>query len=1315
MLWGLPAYREGAGMAGYNIGTAWIQVAISGSNLTREVEKQLDKVSTSRAENSIVSGLGGAFQKVGKIAAGALAVAGTVGLATGFADIATQAITASDATNKFKNTLDFAGKSAADIERLTKSTKDYADKTVYGLSDIQSITAQLASNNVAGYDRLAEAAGNLNAVAGGNAETFKSVGMVLTQTAGQGKLTTENFNQLADAVPGASGKLQQALLEAGAYTGNFREAMEKGQITAEEFNAAVMDLGMTDVAKEAATSTATIEGAWGNLEAALVSGAMGIVDQIKPALTDFMGSVATGAEGAFGWIQDNLIPGIQGVWDILSKGQFDGSSKLFGLEEDSGIVDFLMKVGESARAAGDWITGTLIPGIQGVASILFQGDYQGPASLFGLEEDSGLVAFLFSVRDAAMDAGSWITGTLIPSVQSLGEIILAGETDKPLFGLDPDSPIVAFLEGLRSTILTVVDVGASLTSWVIENRTLLSGLAITVGTAVLAFQGMQAAIGVSAIISMSGGIMGAITSLNLFTTASNIAKSAQAAFNVVLNANPIVLVVTAIAALVAALAWFFTQTEMGKQAWASITAAFQSFLDWIAPYWNATLDALSATWSAVWGAVSGFFTSYVVPVISGAVSILSGLWGGLVAVVSAVWSGIQSAVSVVVDWFSAYVGPVLSAVWEGIKIGVWALSIPFVVAWTLIQTAVQVVVLWFQTFVQPVLSAVWSGIVTGAQWLWSGVQAVWDGLMAAVGVVVGWFQTYVQPVLSAVWTGIQIGAQILWTNLQIAWTGIQTAVQIVADFFTAYILPVISAVWTGIQTGAQFLWDGLVMIWTGIQTAIQTVVGWFQTYVQPVITAVWDGIKAGADLLWSGLQTVWNGIKSTIDAVASWFRDTLKPIFDTVTDNIKNAFDNMKNGIQTIWDGVKSVAAKPINFIINTVYRDGIKATADSIAEKLGLSLRLPDVSPIPGYASGGVLPGYSPGKDIYHFFSPDGGGAIALSGGEAIMRPEWVRAVGGPAAVHRMNAAARGSSGAHIPGGDQGARFAAFADGGIWDKIKGTVGAGIQTASNWISTAADAVATIVSDPLGAVENLIRIPVNALMNGIPGAGFFKDFATALPGKWIDGIGEWLKSNTASMPVTGSATDIVNAARMAIGATYVWGGSSIPPGVDCSGLVYWAAHQMGSGIPRLTAAGYQAGSTPGGSLNTPGTLLFWGYPAHHIAIASGNGMMVEAPTFGIPVRETPIYGSPSTGLYKFDSGGLLQPGLTTVLNATGKPEPVFTGDQWSKIDDILAKGNAGVPEVLEVRDVDGVLIGRMQVEAGRAVDRVASDLSGRRIR
>ena len=210
---------------------------------------------------------------------------------------------ASDSAQKFASTLSFADLDDSTIRQLTASTQAYADETVYDLSDIRNTTAQLAANGVDNYAQLAEAAGNLNAVAGGNADTFKCVAMVMTQTAGAGKLTTENWNQLSDAIPGASGKLQEALRANGAYTGNFREALEKGQVSAEEFNRAVMDLGMTDAAKEAATSTATIEGAMGNLEAAGVKGGMVLLDAFKPFVT---GAINTASE-TIGQVTDGVV------------------------------------------------------------------------------------------------------------------------------------------------------------------------------------------------------------------------------------------------------------------------------------------------------------------------------------------------------------------------------------------------------------------------------------------------------------------------------------------------------------------------------------------------------------------------------------------------------------------------------------------------------------------------------------------------------------------------------------------------------------------------------------------------------------------------------------------------------------------------------------------------------------------------------------------------------------------------------------------------------------------------------------------------
>lgn len=229
-------------------------------------------------------------------------------------DLMGEAVESADGLQKFASTMSFAGYDDATIKQATADVKDYADKTVYDLNDVSNTTAQLAANGIQDYTGLTEAAGNLNAVAGGNADTFKSVAMVLTQTAGAGKLTTENWNQLADAIPGASGVLQDAMLKNGAYTGDFREAMANGEITADEFNQAIMDLGYTDAAQEAATSTTTFEGAMGNLQATVVSALMDIYNTIGAenitgfinGISDFVQSIVPPIKSAVQWFIDNL-------------------------------------------------------------------------------------------------------------------------------------------------------------------------------------------------------------------------------------------------------------------------------------------------------------------------------------------------------------------------------------------------------------------------------------------------------------------------------------------------------------------------------------------------------------------------------------------------------------------------------------------------------------------------------------------------------------------------------------------------------------------------------------------------------------------------------------------------------------------------------------------------------------------------------------------------------------------------------------------------------------------------------------------------
>ncbi|HGF8322538.1 TPA: tape measure protein [Enterococcus faecium] len=223
-----------------------------------------------------------------------------------------EAVNASDSLMKFSKTMEFANFGKSQIESSKKEMKDYADKTVYGLEEILNTTAQLASNGIPNYTELTKAAGNLNAVAGGSSDTFKSVAMMLTQTAGAGKLTTENWNQLSDAIPGASGLLQDAMLKNGAYTGNFRDAMAQGQITSDEFNQAIVQLGMNDGAVKAATSTDTLSGSWEQMKSTVINGLQSIIDKVGVEnITGFINRVTKGIENSIpkitqfiGWLRD---------------------------------------------------------------------------------------------------------------------------------------------------------------------------------------------------------------------------------------------------------------------------------------------------------------------------------------------------------------------------------------------------------------------------------------------------------------------------------------------------------------------------------------------------------------------------------------------------------------------------------------------------------------------------------------------------------------------------------------------------------------------------------------------------------------------------------------------------------------------------------------------------------------------------------------------------------------------------------------------------------------------------------------------------
>jgi TP901 family phage tail tape measure protein len=239
------------------------------------------------------------------------------------------------------------------------------------------------------------------------------------------------------------------------------------------------------------------------------------------------------------------------------------------------------------------------------------GDELGPTM-------EGLVEQLGPVVDEVGDV-------LVEAFKSLAPVIadVAKELPGIITALTPMIPIivdiakgvfevaVALLPVFLGVLQALLPIIQGFTALIVDNSDKIAGLVITVGALVLAFQAFNTIARISQLATLA------------FGAAKGVAAVAVKAFNLALKANPIGIVITLIAALIAGLVFFFTQTELGREAWNRIVEAFQIGI----------------------AAIGGFFTNLFTVVIP---EILAAFFLG----VTAVWDGIKDAFFAVFDFVS---------------------------------------------------------------------------------------------------------------------------------------------------------------------------------------------------------------------------------------------------------------------------------------------------------------------------------------------------------------------------------------------------------------------------------------------------------------------------------------------------------------------------------------------------------------------------------------------------------------------------------------------------------------------------------------
>lgn len=462
---------------------------------------------------------------------------------------------------------------------------------------------------------------------------------------------------------------------------------------------------------------------------------------------------------------------------------------------------------------------------------------------------------------------------------------------------------------------------------------------------------------------------------------------------------------------------------LGTVVQAVIIPALNGLVD--AVRWVGEAASATGRWFQEWGA-------WLLPVITlvGGLTIALNAQAIATGFVTAVFSAYRAAILVgtaVTSGFAA-AQAVLNAVmalnpFVLIAIALVALGVALVVAYKKSETfrnivqaafkAVSVAALWLWNVV---LKPVVGFVVKAFQWWWTAAKVYFTAvgvIFYALGAVAVWlWKSAISPVLGWIIAGFK-----LW------WAGAKLYFSLVGAGFRA------------VGAAAMWLWRN------AISPVIDLIVGGFKLWWAGVkiyfgfVRSGFRAVGAGATWLWkNAISPAMNGIRSVISDV---YNVGIKPVLGllrTAIGKVGDAFESARAAIKIAWDKVKGIAKAPVAFVINTVYNKGIVGTWNKVAKAFGAP-RLSEFHP-EGFATGGVLPGYTPGRDVH---------LAALSGGEAVMRPEWTRAVG-PGYVHAMNAAARGGG---VRGVQRALGLPGFADGGIFGWVKGAASKGVDLAKS--------------------------------------------------------------------------------------------------------------------------------------------------------------------------------------------------------------------------------------------------------------------------
>lgn len=574
-------------------------------------------------------------------------------------------------------------------------------------------------------------------------------------------------------------------------------------------------------AKEAAS---TFTGSFQAMKASAqnVLGKLALGENILPSLKALAETTST-------FLLDNLFPMIgnimSGLGVLISEGLSHIATKLFGEDFGNSVFTQLSRVIGIFQTFFDMIFGSL-----------------------NREDNIDILEALGFSKDAAsqiVNIAENIRITFVNIGSAIGDILgIAGEFVSELLGIESGEQGVNLLgtafELLSSALKGVSSFIKDITSFFKENQ----AAADLLKTAIVALGVGIPVVEFATFIASLGGIPGIFAIIQ--TAITGFATSAAAA----ISAIPIV---GWIAAAVAALAWFFTQTETGKEI-------FQDFMTWLSNLWESIAPALTEVWNNMVTAATTAWNAmveFVIPIVQEVASFIKTVWDKI----STWWSENQGLIQQT-----------------------------FETVWNTIQTVIQTVMPIIQSIIEiamniigPLIEGTWNNICTVVTTVWELIKIAIQTALDVIGGIITLVMAVINGDWETAWNTIKSVGESIWNGLSSAGQAIFNGFSQILSNTWETIKSVASSAWEILKSTVLGLINGIVngaqMAWNSMKQAVSDLVSNVTSIFNGIANInLWSAGKAILDGFLGGLKSAWNSVTDFVGGIAGWIADHKGPI-----------------------------------------------------------------------------------------------------------------------------------------------------------------------------------------------------------------------------------------------------------------------------------------------------------------------------------------------------------------------------------------------------------------------------------------------------